>query len=408
MKLLLISYYFPPCGGAGVQRWLRLVNALSAKGVHITVLTTRNGDYPQIDPSLLERIPREVKVIRTRPLGFSWLWKALGQKELPYGSLNSSHKDSLLKKALYWLRINLVVPDIRRGWNPAAYRNAVRELATDRYEWIITTGPPHSTHLIGLRLKRRYGRKWLADFRDPMSQIYYLQFNPPIKPTQWLHRYYERQIVRSADLNLIVSHSIATGLPQGTKAVLYNGYDPEDFTGISYERADKFRIKYAGQLTAGQDPSPLIKALQTMPQDYQIDLITIGTRNFPSSGFPVHNIPYLPHHQALTELVNAELLLLVINDYPGNEGMLTTKLFEYIASRTPILCLGNAEGEAARLVRTTQSGIISTDTDAIADYINVLYTAWHQGDPRRCTGDISNLDVNHQAAELLAMLQGHS
>lgn len=391
-----------------MQRWLRLVNALSNQGVQVTVLSTLGGDYPQFDESLIQRIPPSVKVIRTRPLGFSRLWKALGQKELPYGSLHSGHQDSLLRKVLYWLRINLIVPDIRRGWNPSAYRRAVRELASDKYDWIITTGPPHSTHLIGLKLKHRYGRKWLADFRDPMSQIYYLQLNPPMKPTQWLHRHYERQILSHADLSLIVSHSIASGLPQGNKAVMYNGFDPDDFNGITYQSSDRFRIKYAGQLTAGQDPTPLLKALKELSPEFQIELSTIGTRGFPTAGFPIQILPYLPHRQAVTELVNAELLLLVINDYPGNAGMLTTKLFEYIASRTPILCLGSLEGEAAQLIRSTQSGMVSTKVEEIAGYIKQLHTSWQQGNPQRCTGDISALDVNRQAAELIKILSVNS
>ncbi|MEN6445336.1 MAG: glycosyl transferase, partial [Candidatus Cloacimonas sp.] len=332
MNILLLTYYFPPCGGAAVQRWIRLIKALDKQGVKIYVVTTLAGDYPYLDESLLSQIPASVKVYRSKPIRFGKFWRILGQKELPYGSLQNKKNDKPLKKLLYWLRLNLIVPDLRIGWNPSAYKTALNVLQQNKIDFVITTGPPHSTHLVGLRLKKRYGIQWRTDFRDPMSEIYYLKLNPPSRLTMALHKYLEKKIIQTADCNYIISKGIAESLPEGKKVILYNGFDPEDFKDLHYARTDKFRIKYVGQITAGQDATPLLNALSNLNLP-KIEFSLIGTRDFPKTNIPIVKIPFLPHRQALQELVNAELLVLLINAYEGKEGMLTTKLFEYIASR---------------------------------------------------------------------------
>lgn len=404
MKILLISYYFPPCGGAAVQRWLRFIRILAKKGVQLKVVTTLDGDYPYRDESLLSEIPPSVQVYRSKPFSFSKLWQFLGQKELPYGSLQNKEYDSILKKILYWLRLNFIVPDMRIGWNPAAYKSALRVLRQDKFDYIITTGPPHSSHLVGWKLKKRYGIQWRTDFRDPMAEIYYLKLNPPCRFTMALHRYLEKKIIQNADLNYIVSEGIASALPAGKQEVLYNGFDPEDFADISYQRKDIFRVKYVGQLTAGQDASPLLIALSRL-QLPLLKFFLIGTRDFPATAFPVHKIPFLPHKEALRELVNAELLVLFINNYEGNEGMLTTKLFEYIGARTPILCISEPKGEAYKLICQTESGFVSNNPEAIADYISRLYNRFLKGEDLRTKGDISFLEVNNQVQTLLSPIR---
>ena len=395
MKILLITYYFPPCGGASVQRWLRFIRALTKKGVDIYVVTTLNGDYPYLDESLVAKIPSSVMVYRSKPLRFGKLWNILGQKELPYGSLQNKASDSPLKKILYWLRLNFIVPDMRIGWNPSAYKNALQVLRQDKIDYVITTGPPHSTHLVGMKLKKHFGIQWRTDFRDPMSEIYYLKINPPCRITLALHKYLERKIIRTADLNYIFSKVIADALPDGKKKVLYNGFDPDDFKGLYYSRTDKFRIKYVGQLTTGRDASSLMKALSSL-QLPLLEFSLIGTRDFPETDFPVIKIPFLPHSRALEELVNAELLILIIDTCKRNEGLLPSKLFEYMASRTPILCISEPAGEVYTLICKTESGFVSKDSEEIANYILGLYNKFLEGDNLRTKGDISFVDVNNQ------------
>ncbi|MDY0151064.1 MAG: glycosyl transferase [Candidatus Cloacimonas sp.] len=408
MKLLLITYYFPPCGGAAVQRWLRFISALNKQGTKVTVITTQDGDYPYRDDSLIDKLPPELKVLRSKPLNFGGLWRNLGQKELPYGSLNSKKGDSLLKRALFWLRLNVIVPDMRIGWNASAYKLAAAQVRNNNYTAVITTGPPHSTHLIGLKLKARFHIKWCTDFRDPWSEIYYLKLNPPSKLTLSLHKRLEKKVIQSADINFIVSSNIADALPAGNKEVLYNGYNPDDFANLSYQRIDKFRIKYVGQITAGQNASPLLETLSQLPELKLIEFSLIGTRDFPVTPFPVRRIPFLPHHEALKELVNAELLVLIINTYEGNKGMLTTKLFEYIASRSPILCIATPGGEAEDIILQSDSGVVLQDKADIAAHITKLYEAWLQGENLRRTGNISFLDVNKQIDKFEHLVTWHA
>lgn len=400
MKLLLISYYFPPCGGAAVQRWLRFVTALTKQGHQVTAITTQDGDYPYLDDSLLAKLPPNIKILRSRPLNYSGLWRNLGQKELPYGSLESKKSDSALKRFLYWVRINLIVPDMRIGWNAGAYKLAAAELKRNSYTAVITTGPPHSTHLIGLKLKARFHITWCTDFRDPWSDIYYLKLNPPSRITMKLHKRLEKKVIQSADLNFIVSRSIAESLPEGRKEVLYNGFDKADFQDLSYQRVSMFRIKYVGQLTAGQDSSLLLDAVSELPFLSDTEISFIGTRDLPSTQLPVRITPFLPHREALNELVNAELLVLIINTYEGNKGMLTTKLFEYIASRSPILCIAAPGGEAEEIILQTKSGVVLQDKQAIMSHISTLYSLWQQGNDLRCQGDISFLDTDNQISKL--------
>lgn len=400
-KLLLISYYFPPCGGAAVQRWLRFIDALDKRGVQVTVITTKDGDYPYRDESLVTKLPKGIKVLRSKPLGFSSIWRMFGNKELPYGSLKTSQTDSILKRIAYWIRLNLVVPDMRLGWNNSAYHLAEQELITNNYDMVITTGPPHSTHLIGMKLKDRFGVRWCTDFRDPWSEIYYLKLSPPSQVTMMLHRYLEKKVISKADVNYIVSSGIANTLPAGKKVILYNGYNPQDFAGKEYCSTDTFRIKYVGQLTAGQNPAPLFTALEQLQDKTSIELSFIGTRVVPPSSFKLKQVPFTKHDSAIDEMVNAELLVLIINYYPGNEGMLTTKLFEYIASRTPILCIAEPGGEAESIISQSDSGLTCNDANQFAEYISLLYQLWQQGKPLRCSGDVSFFDVNRQIEYIL-------
>jgi glycosyltransferase involved in cell wall biosynthesis len=210
-----------------------------------------------------------------------------------------------------------------------------------------------------------------------------------------LHKYLERKIIRTADLNYIFSKVIADALPDGKKKVLYNGFDPDDFKGLHYSRTDKFRIKYVGQLTTGRDASPLMKALSSL-QLPLLEFSLIGTRDFPETDFPVIKIPFLPHSKALEELVNAELLILIIDTCKSKEGLLPSKLFEYMASRTPILCISEPAGEVYTLICKTESGFVSKDSEEIANYILGLYNKFLEGDNLRTKGDISFVDVNNQ------------
>lgn len=404
MRILLISYYFPPAGGAAVQRWLRLINYLVQRGVEVGVICSKGGDYPFIDESLMGKIPKTVRVIRCRAPRMSSIWKRVSGKdaELPYGDL-ALPKRILSSRLLVLLRLNLIIPDLRVVWNPSAYRTALAELRRIHYDSIITTGPPHSTHLIGLALKRRTGIRWFTDFRDPWLGIHYLKLNPPWALSRYIHKRLEKLVLTNSRVNFIISEAIAEELPPARKIVLYNGFDPHDFAGLVHHQAPILRLKYVGQLTAGQDLGWIVDFANLLQRETEISLIgtKLSQADRAAAAGQFRLLDFVPHDQALQEMVDSDLLLLLVNEYEGNQGMLTTKLFEYLASRSPVLCIGPKDGAAAKVIMDTQSGqcFAKDEIRAAAEWVNSL------PEGQRTNGDISPYSVDNQVDILIKALK---
>jgi len=417
-KLLLITYYFPPCGGAGVQRWLRFIRYLPAYGWMPTVITTTEGDYPHLDSSLCKKIPKDLKVIRTRTPVLHRILKLIPSekgKSYPYGSLKTERGDKLSRRLIFWLRNNLVIPDSRVIWNRIACNAALNELRIKKYDLIITTGPPHSTHLVGLRLKKQLQIKWITDFRDPWTTIYYLQNLRQNIVLQKINRKLEKDVIERADLNLIISQSIADTFPDGNKQVLINGYDPDDFFNIETLPSSFFRIKYIGKLTEGQDVSSPLEWLNDLAREkniVNIEFSFIGTlpagdeyeRGY--SYLHIRNVGYIKHMDAIREMVNSDILLLLINRCPDNKGILTTKLFEYIGSRSYIIGIGPTDGDAAKILHDYNAGIMLDyeDRKGFISKVFELYRQWDKDQDIKNRSDISNLSSRNQTRELSKIL----
>lgn len=421
MRILLISYYFPPCGGAAVQRWLKWLPELVENGFDVTVLTTRDGDYPVVDISLLQDIPSQVKVIRCGAPSVAKLWKLLfgKQSSVPYGDLSTGKDTAWMKKILIWARLNLIIPDARKFWNPSALKAATAFLKRNPIDLVITTGPPHSTHLIGLALKERHRVKWIADWRDPWSSVYYLQLNPPGSLALGRHRRLERKVAETADLNIAVSRHLASQLPASNTEVVYNGYNAgKTKSHIRKEErgAETFRIKYVGNLTEGQKLAEAVQIIRDAFPDGVFELSFVGTRisqeqlqlleklipgKYVCKGFAAYQ-------EALDEMVDCEVLLLLINFYAGFEGMLTTKLFEYMASGSRIFCVGPHGGEAEELILAYEAGgcFDTSEREAAAQYLRSLSSNWRAGGNIKNTRDISELSAQNQAKKLMGLLKG--
>lgn len=405
-RLLLITYYFPPCGGAGVQRWLRILKYLPQKGWDITVLTTENGDYPILDKTLEKTLPKNIKVIRTKTPIFGDFYKKVTKDKqgIPYGTLNSEKHDTLFKKILYWIRINLIIPDARFIWNKHAYQTAAQLLKTNNYDIVVTTSPPHSTQLIGLKLQKKFKVKWVTDFRDPWADIFYLKLAKQKKLPYLINKYLETKIIRKADLNLIVSQTINHNFPPGNKITFTNSYDPADFINHQKEKSDKFRLKYIGKITEAQDINAVITSLNNLPQlHHNIELTFIGTyeTNPFRTDFPIIIKNYLPHSEAIKEMMNSDLLILLINDYPQNGGMLTTKLFEYLGANVPILCIGPQDGDANTIIQECQAGKCAnySDITSLKTFITDFYENWIN-DLSPTLSNNKNYSITHQIDKL--------
>ncbi len=396
-KLLVIVYYWPPCGGVGVQRWLRFIKYLPQHGWEPTVLTTQNGDYPAIDESLLAGIPKEIEIIQTKTPTFGGMYKRFSKADesrVPYGSLEINSNDSFFKKISIWIRLNLVIPDARKIWNKFAYSSAREELLTNKYDAVITTGPPHSTHLIGLRLKKRYNINWIADFRDPWTQMGYLKNVKRLRVTSYFDKRLENKVVKYCDAIIAASQKIISGLRCSSDKIhlITNGFDPQDYQGIKKEKIDEnFNLNYFGSLPPESNPISVLKAVLQLHKkgitDIKMNLWGNISEEVKEQLNRLDNseiVKFYWHtaHQKVIELMsNSSMLLLMINNVKNNEGIITAKIFEYMGSGVTILGVGPTKSEPARILQETKSGKMFQydEVDKIADHIEDGYKLWKQG-----------------------------
>jgi len=366
-RVLIITYYWPPSGGSGVQRWLKFVKYFPGLDWMPSVITTENGDYPAIDESLLKDVPSIIKVIRTKTPAFGKLFQKVIGEKVPYGSLDTDIDDSFLRKISIWMRLNFVIPDARKIWNKQAFKAALKELLNDKYDVLITTGPPHSTHLVGLKLKRKFKIKWLTDFRDPWTKMGYLKNVKRWKLSTFFDSVLERKVIRNCDAAIAASKKIMDDFNNIKKIhLITNGYDPEDFQHVKTLKENKyFTLNYFGTIPPESNPVPILKAVNLLSEKSinNIHLNFYGNvsdvvkmelkENDENKLITFHS--YFPHNEMMKLLVNSSMLLLIINKVKNNKGILTGKIFEYIGSGVPVLGIGPEDGEAAQILKETDS-----------------------------------------------------
>ena len=403
-RVLFIAYYFPPAGGPAVQRTLQFVEHLSAWGWTPTVLTVREGSYPNRDPSLFDDVPPEVDVERTRSIDPLNLYARLTADPaddtdgIPAGSLGRN-PSSWIERIARWVRANVFIPDARVGWWPFAVRRGRRLLQQHDFDAILTTGPPHSVHLIGRSLHRSSGLPWVADMRDPWTDISYYRELPHTRWAARMDAALERSVLHEADAVTTVSRSwrdLFTEKVPGRYAVIENGFSADDVATLQGEvDPDRFVIAHVGKLYASRNPTALWAALADLRHDDTIPDLTV---RLVGSVDPVVRrsiehyrlepivefVPFLPHEEALQEMARSTLLLLVIEPFGHAEGMITSKLYEYLASERPVLGIGPAEGDADAILRQHDAGRVVgwSDVQGVESIITRHYDAWKQGTPR--------------------------
>jgi len=387
-KVLIITYYWPPSGGAGVQRWLKFTKYLPSSGWFPEVLTVDPlyAAYPFRDDSLYGEVPVDVKVHRTKALNFFALYNR-DQSKIPHAGFASGKDKGFKSTVSRFIRGNFFIPDPRRGWNRFAFRRASELIRSQNITHIITTSPPHSTQLIGLRLKRRFpGLKWVADLRDPWTDIYYYDMFRPSLPARMLDRNLEKRVLSRADRIITVGKTLASLLAAKTEAVagkteiLPNGFDEEDFQGVVPSVPERFTITYVGTLSHAYPVRGFIDAVKDMRiNGKQVALQFVGTvpeeirALFPAGdeGDGPRFISYCEHPEAIRYMMSSSLLLLIIPDHSSNRSILTGKIFEYLATEKPILFLGPEDGDAARLLTLCgYQGIFGyDDVEGIREFI---------------------------------------
>lgn len=387
-KVLIITYYWPPAGGGGVQRWLKFTKYLPEFGWEPIVVAPENADYPSVDETLLKDIHDEVEVIKVPIWEPYQLFKILtGKKKeekVNTGFLFDDKKKSWMESLSLWLRGNLMIPDPRVFWVNPVYKVLKKRIRKIQPDCVITTGPPHSVHLIGLKLQKKFQLKWIADFRDPWSTIDYLDIFKLSKWARNRQRSLEKKVLTSADLVLSVSENWKKELLDlGAKKVevITNGYDEDDF--IDYKKVDtgKFVFTYTGLMTSLRNPSFLWSLLEDMCQQDQafaskFELRIIGNidqqvlneiKSLPLVGKRTTYLGYLPHDEVIKQYGEASMLLLLLNQSANAKGHIPGKLFEYLASGTPVLAIGDTDGDVARIMKECGAGEIFKTQNRLKD-----------------------------------------
>lgn len=419
-KVLIVTYYWPPSGGAGVQRWLKFAKYLPSSG-WIPVVLTVDPDYaayPYRDDSLYGEIPIDVEVYRTKAVNYFALYSR-DRTKIPHSGFASGAGKDRKSRLSRFIRGNFFIPDPRRGWNSYAFRKACELIRSQNITHIITTSPPHSTQLIGLRLKRRFPHiKWVADMRDPWTDIYYYDMFKPSLPARIVDSRMEKSVLSKADSIITVGQKLASLLAEkgeniaGKTRVLPNGFDEEDFEGIKPALPDIFTVTYVGTLSPSYPVKGFLQAIRELQAVGQpVNIRFVGTVSepvralLPEGEESIEFIPYCEHPAAIRHMMESSLLLLIIPDHPSNRSILTGKIFEYLATEKPILLLGPKDGDAAQLLeKCGYQGIFDyDDTDGIKSFI--LKVA--EGKPVRRSGhhlEYSRRALSSKLGEMLGDL----
>ena len=359
-------------------------------------ITTQNGEASVVDESALKQIPEGIETLKVpiwEPFG---LYKKLtGKKKgakLTPGTV-SEKEASFTQKLSVWVRGNLFIPDARMFWIQPASKALNAYLATHKVDAIVSTGPPHSTHMIALNVIKKNKIPWLADFRDPWTNI---DFYDKLRLTNWAdkkHRRLEQEVLQHADKVVTVSWSWAEDFRRISDVmpmVITNGYDPADFvTAGSVTLDEKFTITHAGSLNEDRNPHALWKALEQLSKEIkgfsadleikfigQVAPVAIAELTTFKLDKNLNLIDNLPHQEVITEMIKSQLLLLPLNDTPNIDGVVPGKLYEYLGAKRPIVCIGKTDGDAAKIIKETNGGSVTDfgDVEALISSLRSFYS----------------------------------
>lgn len=386
-RVLIITYYWPPSGGSGVQRWVKFAKYLPKEGWQPVIYTPENPELTTIDKTLAAEIPPEAEVVKTHifePYGIyrklmgkgsSTDLKALtsaGSDGNEVNPVNGGKKSWKQKLSLY-IRGNFFIPDPRIMWVRPSVKFLKSYLKKHPVDAIVSTGPPQSMHLIGLELSKATGLPWLADFRDPWTKIFYFKHLELTHRSEAKHQALEKKVVDGATRVIAVSPMVKKDFEAITSTpveLITNGFDEEDFND-PFEADEYFNITHTGLFASDGDPEILWKVLAAKCQEdkefrklLRIRLVGKTDQEIVNSietaglGPNLVNLGYQSHEVAVREQRNASVLILPLRKEPEYEAVLPGKLFEYLASRRPILGIGQTDGAMAQVVRNTGSGIV--------------------------------------------------
>jgi glycosyltransferase involved in cell wall biosynthesis len=411
-RVLIITYYWPPSGGAGVQRWLKFAKYLRNFGWEPVIYTPENPEYPEADESLFKDIPIGVEVIK-RPIWepYNAYKRFIGQEKeekIQAGFLSVKKKNPHIENISVWIRGNLFIPDARKFWIKPSIRFLLKYLDEYPVDAMVSTGPPHSMHLIALGLKNKLNIPWLADFRDPWSGIDFYHKLRLTKQADKKHHRLEKTVLSRADRVTIVSWNWALDFNRlfpRPYDVITNGFDPDDFIIPEQKIVDTFELTHIGSLNKDRNPELLWEVMAEMCSEntgFQDDLRLrfIGKCDVSLFQFlekyhllsKTEMIEYMPHEEVLKESAGSQVLLLLLNNTPNVMGIVPGKIFEYLATRRPVLCIGPTDGDSGRIIREARAGITCdfNDKASMKNTLLDLYGRYKQGSLQNQEGEIDS------------------
>ncbi len=393
-KVLIITYYWPPAGGPGVQRWLKFVKYLPDFTITPIVYIPENPTYPILDENLQSQVCKNVEIISHKifePYALASLLAKKEVKKISAGIIPDQPKQSWTEKISLWIRGNLFIPDARVLWVQPSVKYLHKYISENDISTIITTGPPHSVHLIGNALKAKLNVRWIADFRDPWTTIGYHKSLKLSGFAARKHKSLEREVLSNADEILVTSKSTKAEFSTITSKpihVITNGYDIEN---VQSQKLDsKFSIAHIGSLLSERNPLILWEILAEIIEEnavfrshFQLKLIgTVSEKvlksisDYSLNGY-VNNLGYVQHSEAIAEQRKSQVLLLIEIDSQDTKAIIPGKLFEYMVSGRPILALGPEGADFAEIIAETNTGEFVTYSER--DKLKSVILKYYQG-----------------------------
>ena len=377
-KALIITYYWPPAGGSGVQRWLKFVKYFRDFDIEPIVYTVKNPNYALEDESLLKDIPENVEILKQPIWEPNNLFAFFGKnKTESVGFLNPN--PSLFGKLLKYIRANYFIPDARKFWIKPSVNYLKKYLKENKVDVVITTGPPHSMHLIGLILKKQLNIKWIADFRDPWTEIDYFHQLPLTKRAIKKHHSLEAEVLKNADTVLVVGKTMKENYKKFNQniVIVTNGFDGK-ISDSKIELDAKFTITHIGLMNADRNPKMLWEVLaeignenKAFKTDFELKLIgkvdTTVLKDI-SRYKLVENVKiinYIAHEHIVELQKKSQVLLLIVNNVPSAKQIITGKIFEYLMAKRPILAIAPADGDLAEVLNKTNGGFVIDFNDKL-------------------------------------------
>ncbi len=425
-KILIITYYWPPAGGPGVQRWLKFVKYLPEFGWEPTVFIPENPSYPIVDDTLEKDVSINLEIIKTKIWEPYQIAEFFGKdnKKFKAGQFDVGKNQSLKSRLSIWVRGNFFIPDARVFWVNPSVTYLKKYLKENHFDALVTTGPPHSVHLIGLNLKKEFPNlKWIADFRDPWTEISYYQHLKLTKFADQKHRNLEQKVFENADITLATSYADAENFKKkGANAVcITNGFDVENQESRTENRepSTQFTLSYIGVLEQLRNPEVLWRVLNDLMKENEdfrknfilkfvgriddriLDEITNSELND-----SVKNLGYLSHSEANLEMQNSDLLLITNFSEDKSKGIIPGKIFEYLATKKQIISFGPKESDVKRILEETHAGkhFSYDDSESLKAFILEKFNDWKSGNLTSNTENIeqfSRRNLTKKLAEIL-------